>query len=102
MVKVVVDLNFNSIFFSRSVIPFPRDPQASPTYYEHIGVYAFRKEMLLKFTAWPATSLEKIEKLENLRLLEHGIPIRMVLTSEKGVEIDTPQDLERARVLLGV
>jgi CMP-2-keto-3-deoxyoctulosonic acid synthetase len=58
--------------------------------------------MLLKFTAWPATSLEKIEKLENLRLLEHGIPIRMVLTSEKGVEIDTPQDLERARVLLGV
>jgi 3-deoxy-manno-octulosonate cytidylyltransferase (CMP-KDO synthetase) len=102
VVKVVVDLNFNSIFFSRSVIPFPRDPQASPTYYEHIGVYAFRKEMLLKFTAWPATSLEKIEKLENLRLLEHGIPIRMVLTSEKGVEIDTPQDLERARVLLGV
>lgn len=101
VVKVVVDLNFNSIFFSRSAIPFRRDPDAQLSYYEHIGVYAFRKEMLLNFTAWPATPLEKIEKLENLRLLEHGIPVRMVLTSEKGVEIDTPEDLERARILLG-
>lgn len=102
VVKVVVDLNYNSIFFSRSVIPFPRDPQASSSYYEHIGVYAFRKEMLLNFTAWPLTPLEKIEKLECLRLLEHGIPIRMVLAPEKGVEIDTPEDLEKARVLLGL
>jgi 3-deoxy-manno-octulosonate cytidylyltransferase (CMP-KDO synthetase) len=102
VVKVVVDLNFNSIFFSRSAIPFRRDPDAQLSYYEHIGVYAFRKEMLLNFTAWPATPLEKIEKLENLRLLEHGIPVRMVLTSEKGVEIDTPEDLERARILLGL
>lgn len=102
VVKVVVDLNFNSIFFSRSAIPFRRDPHVQLPYYEHIGVYAFRKEMLLNFTAWPATPLEKIEKLENLRLLEHGIPVRMVLTSEKGVEIDTPEDLERARILLGL
>jgi CMP-2-keto-3-deoxyoctulosonic acid synthetase len=99
---VVVDLNNNSIFFSRSVIPFPRDPQASSSYYEHIGVYAFRKEILLHFTAWPLTPLEKIEKLECLRLLEHGISIRMVLAPEKGVEIDTPEDLEKARVLLGL
>ncbi|MFM8592428.1 MAG: 3-deoxy-manno-octulosonate cytidylyltransferase [Sphingomonadales bacterium] len=102
VVKVVVDLNNNSIFFSRSVIPFLRDPQAAAPYYEHIGVYAFRKEMLLKFTAWPLTPLEKTEKLECLRLLEHGISIRMVLTAEKGVEIDTPQDLEKARALLGL
>jgi 3-deoxy-D-manno-octulosonate cytidylyltransferase len=102
VVKVVVDLNNNSIFFSRSVIPFPRDPQASSSYYEHIGVYAFRKEILLHFTAWPLTPLEKIEKLECLRLLEHGISIRMVLAPEKGVEIDTPEDLEKARVLLGL
>jgi CMP-2-keto-3-deoxyoctulosonic acid synthetase len=58
--------------------------------------------MLLKFTAWPLTPLEKTEKLECLRLLEHGISIRMVLTAEKGVEIDTPQDLEKARALLGL
>jgi 3-deoxy-manno-octulosonate cytidylyltransferase (CMP-KDO synthetase) len=102
VVKVVVDLKGNSIFFSRSAIPYPRDPQQTISYYEHIGVYAFRKEMLLKFTAWPATPLEKIEKLENLRLLEHGVAIRMVLTSEKGVEIDTPEDLVRARALLGI
>ncbi|MFM8806854.1 MAG: 3-deoxy-manno-octulosonate cytidylyltransferase [Sphingomonadales bacterium] len=102
VVKVVVDLHHNSIFFSRSIIPFPRDPQAQSSYYEHIGVYAFRKEMLLHFTAWPLTPLEKTEKLECLRLLEHGVPIRMVLTPEKGVEIDTPEDLEKARALLGV
>lgn len=102
MVKVVVDLQNNSIFFSRSVIPFPRDPQAQAPYYEHIGVYAFRKEMLLNFTAWPLTPLERTEKIECLRLLEHGVPLRMVLTPEKGVEIDTPDDLEKARVLLGL
>lgn len=102
VVKVVVDLRYNSIFFSRSVIPFPRDPQAPSTYYEHIGVYAFRKEMLLNFTAWPLTPLERTEKLEGLRLLEHGVPVRMVLTPEKGVEIDTPQDLEKAHALLGL
>jgi len=100
VVKVVVDLKQNAIFFSRSVIPFPRDRQAASSYYEHIGVYAFRKEILLNFTTWSLTPLEKVEKLECLRLLEQGVSIRMVMTPDKGVEIDTPEDLERAHGLL--
>ncbi|MBM3921985.1 MAG: 3-deoxy-manno-octulosonate cytidylyltransferase [Sphingomonadales bacterium] len=102
VVKVVVNQKNDSIFFSRSVIPFPRDPQQAAPYYEHVGVYAFRKKTLFDFTSWSLTPLEKTEKLECLRLLEHGVPIRMVLTPEKGVEIDTPEDLEKARGLLGL
>ena len=102
VVKVVVNQKNDSIFFSRSVIPFPRDPQQAAPYYEHVGVYAFRKKTLFDFTSWSLTPLEKMEKLECLRLLEHGVPIRMVLTREKGVEIDTPEDLEKARRLLGL
>ena len=102
VVKVVVNQRNDSIFFSRSVIPFPRDPQQAAPYYEHVGVYAFRKKTLFDFTSWSLTPLEKMEKLECLRLLEHGVPIRMVLTPEKGVEIDTPEDLEKARRLLGL
>jgi 3-deoxy-manno-octulosonate cytidylyltransferase (CMP-KDO synthetase) len=95
-VKVAVDLKGDSLFFSRSVIPYPRDSQASITYYEHIGVYAFRKQALMDFTSWPVSPLEAAEKIECLRYLEHGIPLRMVVTSYMGVEIDTPEDLERA------
>ena len=69
-------------------------------YYEHIGVYAFRKEALLKFTAWPMGVLEAAEKIECLRYLENGVPIKMVITEYMGVEIDTPADLERAAGLL--
>lgn len=100
VVKVVVNKKNDSIFFSRSVIPYPRDPKQAAPYYEHVGVYAFRKDMLLAFSAWPLTPLEATEKLECLRLLEHGVPIRMVITPEKGVEIDTPEDLARAQELL--
>lgn len=92
-VKVAVDLGMNALFFSRSVIPFPRDPSLMITYYEHIGVYAFRKEALMNFTRWPITPLEAAEKIECLRYLEHGIPLKMVLTEYMGVEIDTPEDL---------
>jgi 3-deoxy-manno-octulosonate cytidylyltransferase (CMP-KDO synthetase) len=99
-VKVVVDRNMNAIFFSRSVIPFPRNTEAAITYYEHIGVYAFRKEALLNFTTWPMTPLENAEKIECLRYLEYGIPIKMVVTEYMGVEIDTPEDLKRAAGLL--
>lgn len=99
-VKVCVDKNMNAIFFSRSVIPYPRNKNISIPYYEHIGVYAFRKEALLKFTSWPLTPLEDAEKIECLRYLEHGVPIRMVLTDYMGVEIDTPEDLEKAARLL--
>ena len=99
-VKVVVDLNNNSLFFSRSEIPFARNKQISIDYYEHIGVYAFRKKALLDFTSWPVTPLESAEKIECLRYLEHGIPLKMVLTDYMGIEIDTPEDLERAAKLL--
>jgi 3-deoxy-manno-octulosonate cytidylyltransferase (CMP-KDO synthetase) len=92
-VKVAVDLRMNALFFSRSVIPFPRDPSLTITYYEHIGVYAFRKQALMNFTRWHITPLEATEKIECLRYLEHGIPLRMVLTEYMGVEIDTPEDL---------
>jgi len=92
-VKVVVDLQMNALFFSRSVIPFPRDPALTITYYEHIGVYAFRKIALMNFTRWPITAMEAAEKIECLRYLEHGIPLKMVLTEYMGVEIDTPEDL---------
>ncbi|MRG46569.1 3-deoxy-manno-octulosonate cytidylyltransferase [Chitinophaga sp. SYP-B3965] len=99
-VKVAVDRNFNSLFFSRSVIPYPRDKSINTTYYEHIGIYAFRREALLLFTKTPMTPLEAAEKVECLRYLEMGIPLKMVVTDYMGVEIDTPEDLERASRLL--
>ena len=99
-VKVVVDKTGNALFFSRSVIPYPRNTNVSITYYEHIGVYAFRKEALLQFTHWPVSPLEDIEKIECLRYLENGVPIRMVVTNYMGVEIDTPEDLEKASRML--
>jgi 3-deoxy-manno-octulosonate cytidylyltransferase (CMP-KDO synthetase) len=99
-VKVAVDKNMNSLLFSRSVIPYPRDKEVAVTYYEHIGVYAFRKQALMNFTSWPITPLEAAEKVECLRYLENGISLKMVVTKYMGVEIDTPEDLERASKLL--
>ncbi len=99
-VKVAVDKNMNSLFFSRAVIPYPRDKEFPTTYYEHIGVYAFRKQALMNFTQWPMTPLESAEKVECLRYLENGIPLRMIVVDYMGVEIDTPEDLEKAAKLL--
>jgi 3-deoxy-manno-octulosonate cytidylyltransferase (CMP-KDO synthetase) len=99
-VKVAVDKNMNSLFFSRSVIPYPRDKNIPVVFYEHIGVYAYRKQALLDFTNWPITPLESAEKIECLRYLENGIPLRMVVVDYMGVEIDTPEDLEKASRLL--
>jgi len=99
-VKVAVDRNMNSLMFSRSVIPYPRNKEIPITYYEHIGVYAFRKKALIDFTTWPITPLEAAEKVECLRYLEYGIPLRMVVVDYMGVEIDTPEDLEKAAKLL--
>ena len=95
-VKVAVDLQMNALFFSRSVIPYPRDQSLPINYYEHIGVYAFKKQALMNFTRWPVTALEAAEKIECLRYLEHGIPLKMVLTEYMGIEIDTPDDLKLA------
>jgi 3-deoxy-manno-octulosonate cytidylyltransferase (CMP-KDO synthetase) len=99
-VKVAVDKNNNALFFSRSVIPYPRSTESAITYYEHIGVYAFQKQALLNFTNWPMSPLEAAEKIECLRYLENGISIKMVVTEYMGVEIDTPADLIKAAKLL--
>lgn len=99
-VKVVVDHQKDSLYFSRSVIPFRRDENIEALYYEHIGVYAFRKEILLQFTTWPSAYSEQIEKLEQLRYLENGIRIRMIETDEISVKIDLPEDLVLAEKYL--
>lgn len=99
-VKVVVDKNNNSLLFSRSVIPYQRDENVTAVYYEHIGVYAFRKNALLSFTKWPASQYEQTEKLEQLRYLENGITIKMIETTEATVKIDVPEDLAAAEKYL--
>ena len=99
-VKVAVDKNMNALFFSRSVIPYPRNREIAIPYYEHIGVYAFKKQALLDFTHWPISPLEAAEKIECLRYLENGVAMKMVVTSYMGVEIDTPEDLIKAAALL--
>jgi CMP-2-keto-3-deoxyoctulosonic acid synthetase len=93
---VAVELNSNSLFFIRSVIPYPRDGNTGIPYFEHIGIYAFRRQALLDFSRWPVSPLEAAEKIECLRYLEHGIPLRMVETEYMGVEIDTEEDLAKA------
>lgn len=96
-VKVIVDQNGLALYFSRSVIPFPRDKEVGATYFQHIGIYAFRKQALIDFYHLPMKSLEATEKLEQLRYLEYGKKIKMVQTHHVGIGIDTPEDLERAR-----
>src|SRR5687767_14721474 len=83
-VKVAVDKNMNSLFFSRSVVPYPRDKSFPAVYYEHIGVYAFRKKALMNFTNWAVTPLEAAEKIECLRFLENGVPLKMVIVDYMG------------------
>lgn len=99
-VKVIVDQNGLALYFSRSVIPYPREKNVGVRYYQHIGIYAFRKQALLDFYHLPMKSLEASEKLEQLRYLEYGKKIKMVETSHVGIGIDTPEDLEKARLLL--
>lgn len=98
-VKVIVDQSNFALYFSRSPIPYPRDKSVAVKYYKHKGVYAFRKEAILDFYKLPMQVLEASEKLEQLRYLEYGKRIKMVETDVQGVEIDTPEDLERAKKL---
>lgn len=99
-VKVVVNQNGFALYFSRSVIPYPREVNVGVRYMKHIGIYAFRKQALLDFYNLPMKSLEASEKLEQLRYLEFGKSIKMVETSHVGIGIDTAEDLEKARKLL--
>jgi 3-deoxy-manno-octulosonate cytidylyltransferase (CMP-KDO synthetase) len=99
-VKVVVDQNSFALYFSRSVIPYPREKNVGVRYMQHIGIYAFRKQALLDFYSLPMKSLEASEKLEQLRYLEFGKRIKMVETTHVGIGIDTPEDLDKARKML--
>ena len=99
-VKVVVDQNGFALYFSRSIIPFPREKNVGVRYMQHIGIYAFRKQALIDFYHLPMKSLEASEKLEQLRYLEFGKRIKMVETTHVGIGIDTPEDLEKARKML--
>ena len=98
-VKVIVDKKDFALYFSRSPIPYPRDKEVETKYFKHKGVYAFRKEALMDFYRLPMLTLEASEKIECIRYLEYGKRIKMVETNVQGVEIDTPEDLERAKKL---
>jgi 3-deoxy-manno-octulosonate cytidylyltransferase (CMP-KDO synthetase) len=95
-VKVIVDNQNCALYFSRSPIPYPRDKEVEATYYKHKGIYAFRKRALMDFKKLPMLPLEAKEKIEAIRFLEYGKKIKMVETHVSGIEIDTPEDLERA------
>jgi 3-deoxy-manno-octulosonate cytidylyltransferase (CMP-KDO synthetase) len=101
-VKTVFDRNHNALYFSRSPIPFQRNPEEGiiPTYYKHLGFYAYRKGFLLTFVALPEGEWERFEKLEQLRALEFGYRIRVVLTEHDSIEVDTPDDLRRVEAYL--
>lgn len=99
-VKVIVDEQQYALYFSRSPIPYPRDKDAGARYFEHIGVYAFRKQAILDFYELPMRSLEATEKIECIRYLEYGKKIKMVETDFMGIEIDTPEDLVKAQQYL--
>lgn len=115
IVKVVVGDREQAIYFSRSPIPFPREaiethgspdaaffnePELIRRYRKHTGLYVYRRDVLLKFTRLPQTTLEKFEGLEQLRALEHGVVIRVIEASSSSVGVDTPEDLERVRELI--
>lgn len=102
VVKVVVDKSLQALYFSRAPIPYERDPEKDAAYrkdryYSHIGLYAFRREILEKVVKLPSTPLEQAESLEQLRWIEHGIPIRTAITPLRSIGVDTPEDLELIR-----
>ncbi len=100
LVKVVFAHNGNALYFSRSPIPYPRQGGAEPHYYGHLGIYAYRRELLLSFGALPPSPLEQTEKLEQLRVLQAGIAIRVLETDPSGPGVDTAEDLEAVRRIL--
>ncbi|MCH7396494.1 3-deoxy-manno-octulosonate cytidylyltransferase [Belliella sp. DSM 107340] len=95
-VKVVIDQDSNAMYFSRSPIPYIREKSEGFQYWKHVGIYAYKKHALLQFTSWSKSKLEQIEMLEQLRLLEHGVKIKMVPTTHQAIAIDIPEDLEKA------
>lgn len=101
IVKVICDLNNDAIYFSRSPIPYHRDANAELKVLHHMGIYAYQRDFLLQYTQWPQTPLEKAELLEQLRAMEHGHKIRVCYTPYRTLEINTPDELERAQRFTG-
>jgi 3-deoxy-manno-octulosonate cytidylyltransferase (CMP-KDO synthetase) len=114
VVKVVLDERGRALYFSRSPIPYPRvaarefgslasaldaEPTLLSVFRKHTGLYVYRRTFLLEYARWPQTALERVESLEQLRMLEHGAKIRVVETEETSIGVDTPEDLERVRVM---
>lgn len=99
-VKVITDTQDFALYFSRSVIPYPRDTTQNTKFFKHVGIYAFRRQALLDFANLKMQALEAAEKIECLRYLEYRKRIKMVETKEISIGIDTPEDLEKARKLL--
>src|SRR6266496_1842057 len=100
-VKVVTDLNGRALYFSRSIIPFDRD-NSQPRYFKHLGIYAYRKPALDRFVGLPEPSLERAERLEQLRFLENGIPIYVAETSHDSIGVDTEEDFNRVKQILNI
>lgn len=98
-VKVVTDLNRRALYFSRSTIPHDRDG-TGPHYFKHLGIYAYRKAALDRFVSLPESSLERAERLEQLRFLENGIPIYVGETSFDSIGVDTEEDFARVQAIL--
>jgi len=101
VVKVVIDKNGFALYFSRARIPYPRFDTVKP-YFKHLGLYSYTKDFLFEFANIPKSNLEMAEGLEQLRALESGYRIKVIETKFDTVGIDTPEDLEKARQLLGV
>jgi 3-deoxy-manno-octulosonate cytidylyltransferase (CMP-KDO synthetase) len=99
-VKVVTDRLGHALYFSRSLIPFDRDHRAAVVPLHHLGIYGYRRQFLLNFVRWKPTPLEQSEKLEQLRALEMGARIRVVLTKYRSIGVDTPEDLAAAEQLV--
>lgn len=100
VVKVVVGKTGNALYFSRSQIPFVRDAGDTTTFYKHLGIYAYRREFLMKFVQLPASDLEKAEKLEQLRALENGHAIRVWITPHDSIGVDRPEDVQLVEEIL--
>jgi 3-deoxy-manno-octulosonate cytidylyltransferase (CMP-KDO synthetase) len=96
IVKVVTDHQTNALYFSRSPLPF----RAADFFYQHIGIYAYRRDFLLEMCQWPPSRLERSERLEQLRILENGYRIQVVLTPFSSLSVDTPQDIIRVEKIL--
>ena len=101
VVKVVVAPDGRALYFSRAGIPFPRDGQRAAPAWRHVGIYAYRRDALLQLAALAPTPLERTESLEQLRALEHGFIIHTAETSHDTIGVDTPEDLERVRQIVG-